>query len=377
MAMKHERSFLELNRDIIQGNAGGRVLWQPRIDCWYFDRIFSNGTLDGKYAGMSRLELYKELGCSSRVYEYNGCIVSYDDEPVTRRSEKISALETRVTYETPVGTVTKVDRSNTSNPGVYSAEWLAKNEDDVKVLIWLENNTRWKWNQEHWDKIKCEYGELGLPCIFVTRISIQKPIVETMGIESTIFGLCDYPETMEEYFDAIENNAMRMIDVICESPLEWINFGDNIHGGVISPALFEKYVLPAYLRRNEVLHKAGKWTFAHWDGDCKPLLKFARSCGLDGIEAITPVPQGDVTIDEIKEALGDEVFLVDGIPAILFDETYPVELLIETTKKLIEKFAPKLILGISDEMSSTGDIERVRIVKQMVDEYNAEIDRNE
>jgi len=370
MEMSYEKSFLELNRDIIRGRAGGRVLWQPRIDCWYYDRIFKNGTLEGKYAGMSRLELYKDLGCSARVYEYDGCIAQYDAEPVIRRTERLSEREVRTTIETPVGTLTKVDRSNTSNPGIFAQEWLAKNEDDVKVLIWLENNTRWRWNQEHWDRTKKEYGELGLPAIFVTRISIQKPFIETMGVESTIFGLYDFPDTMEEYFEAIENNAMRMIDVICDSPIEWVNFGDNIHGGIVSPQLFEKYIQPAYLRRNEVLHKAGKWTYAHWDGDCKPLLKYARSCGLDGIEAITPVPQGDVTIDEIKEALGDEVFLVDGIPAILFDEVYPVELLIETTKELIEKFAPKLILGISDEMSSTGNIERVRIVKNIVDKYN-------
>ena len=37
---------------------------------------------------------------------------------------------------------------------------------------------------------------------------------------------------------------------------------------------------------------------------------------MDGIEAITPVPQGDVTLEEIKEGLGDEMYLIDGIPAI-------------------------------------------------------------
>jgi hypothetical protein len=179
---------------------------------------------------------------------------------------------------------------------------------------------------------------------------------------------------MEEYFEAAEGSVMRMIEVINESPLEWINFGDNVHGGVLSPRLFEKYVLPAYLRRNEALHKAGKFTFAHWDGDCKPLLKFANKCGLDGIEAITPVPQGDVTIDEIKEALGDEVYLIDGIPAILFDDIYPEELLLDTVKELIDKFAPRLILGISDEMSSTGNIERIKLVRDYVDAYNASIE---
>jgi len=46
------------------------------------------------------------------------------------------------------------------------------------------------------------------------------------------------------------------------------------------------------------------------------------------------------------------------------------EPLINQTKKIIDLFAPKLILGISDEISSTGDIERVKIVGNMVEEYN-------
>ena len=92
---------------------------------------------------------------------------------------------------------------------------------------------------------------------------------------------------------------------------------------------------------------------------------------MDCIEAITPRPQGDVELEEIKEALGDEMFLIDGIPAVLFDDYYPESALVEFTHKIIEMFAPRLILGISDEISSTGNIERLRAVARIVDEYNA------
>ena len=57
----------------------------------------------------------------------------------------------------------------------------------------------------------------------------------------------------------------------------------------------------------------------------------------------------------------------------MFDEIYPEEALIEQTKKVIELFAPKLILGISDEISSTGNIDRIRLAGRIVDDYNAGI----
>jgi hypothetical protein len=65
------------------------------------------------------------------------------------------------------------------------------------------------------------------------------------------------------------------------------------------------------------------------------------------------------------------MFLLDGIPAVFFDETYNEQTLIDCAKRCIDLFAPNLILGISDEISSHGEIERVRIVGEIVDEYNA------
>ena len=67
------------------------------------------------------------------------------------------------------------------------------------------------------------------------------------------------------------------------------------------------------------------------------------------------------------------MWLLDGIPAIYFDETFDEQTLINCTKECIDLFAPSLILGISDEISATGDIERIRLVGQVVDDYNASL----
>lgn len=103
-----------------------------------------------------------------------------------------------------------------------------------------------------------------------------------------------------------------------------------------------------------------------------PTTQFYRETGLDGIEAITPIPQGDITLEEAKKGLGD-MFLLDGIPAVYFDEIFPVSALKDCVQKLLDLFVPHLVLGISDEISSTGDIERIRIVNDLVNEYNAKV----
>jgi hypothetical protein len=253
-------------------------------------------------------------------------------------------------------------------------KWWISDVEELRVATWRAENTRWTFDAERYRKGVREYGDLGAPTMHMPRVNIQDFYINTTGVEQAVYMLADHPEEVEAYFAALDLSHDRLIDVLCDSPVEIINYGDNLHAGTLPPAYYEKYVQPAYQRRGEKLHAAGKFVHSHWDGDCKSLLPFARTSALDGIEAITPVPQGDVTLEEVKEALGEEVFLIDGIPAVYFDAYYPVSVLEECVHRILELFAPRLLLGISDEISSTGDIERIRVVSRIVEEYNAQFD---
>ncbi len=366
-----ETDYAALHRAVAFGKAGGRIIWQPRIGCWYDDKIFSGEGLPAPYAGMSPVEVYESLNVSPRLYHYNACFRAVEDPNVRFEVERLNATDTKHTIVTPIGIQTEILRSSPSSPHERHVKWQISSEDELKVAIWRAERRTWQWDEEAFKAVSDEWGNLGAPTMFMPRVNIQDLYINTMGIESAVFALYDYPDTMKAYFHALDESHDRLIDLINESRIEIINFGDNVHAGTLPPKLFAEFVLPAYQHRCQRLHTAGKFVHAHWDGDVKPLLPYAQETGLDGIEAITPVPQGDVTLEEVKAALGDRMYLIDGLPAIYFDKTYSVETLEECTRRIIELFAPKLILGISDEISSTGDIERVRLVSRIVDEYNA------
>lgn len=213
-------------------------------------------------------------------------------------------------------------------------------------------------------------GDNGAPTMYICRTPIQEAFVETMGVENTIYALHDSKDIVERYFDAKEESNLKLIREINKSPIRIINYGDNIHCGITSPQLFERYILPVYERRYPILKGEGKFIHSHWDGDVAAILKYAQKSFLDGIEAITPFPQGDVSIEQIKEALGDDMILLDGIAAILFEDYYHISKLEEQVCELIEKFAGRLIIGISDEMPSRGNIERVKFVRDIINKYN-------
>jgi hypothetical protein len=367
---------LDLNKfhlDVVKGKAGGRIIWQPRILCWYTDKLFAGEKLPEPYEGKSLPDIYRELGCSNRNYDFNGCFRTKEDQRIKRFNRKLSETEIEHVIQCPKGEITCITQKVSSSPHHLMKKWWIENEEDLKVQMWIEANRDWYFDHNFYNEMNKVWGDLGAPTVFIPRVNVQRLYIDLMGVENAIYALTDYPELVEEYFKVIDEDDEKLIKVINESPIDIINFGDNVHSGTLSPYFFEKYVLPSYQKRTELLHKADKFTYAHWDGDTKPLLKYAKHTGLDGIEAITPKPQGDVTIEEIKEGLGDDLFLIDGISAVLFDDMFPEEELIEQTEKLIKLFAPKLILGISDEISSTGNIERIKLVEKIVDDYNARI----
>ena len=105
--------FAKLHEDVCFGRAGGKIIWQPRIDCWISDRMFADGELPGIYKGMSKADIYRELGCSARVYEYNDCFQPVYDDTIRVSSKTEGEYHTNI-IETPVGTVTQVLKSTPS-----------------------------------------------------------------------------------------------------------------------------------------------------------------------------------------------------------------------------------------------------------------------
>ena len=85
------------------------------------------------------------------------------------------------------------------------------------------------------------------------------------------------------------------------------------------------------------LRKAGIYTHIHIDGYCHSLLKYLKDFAFDGYEALTPRPQGDVSLEQIKDHIGNQV-LLDGIPAVMFLPTFSREELMQTTEKIVDSF---------------------------------------
>jgi hypothetical protein len=324
-----------------------------------------DGQVPGRYRGMSMIEVYDDLGASPRyATEVLGLlafrpIIDPQQVKITARSDGPNLT---VVQETPLGTI-----QETTTYG-HGTEYPVKSPRDMRVMRFILEHTRFDFDTQAFRAADAAFGERGVVQEYIPRSPLQRLIINFMGLENTIYALNDYPHETHDLMKAIDACDDQMYEAIGDSPIEILNFGENIDAALDSPRLFRQYLIPHYEGRVGQLHKQGKFCHIHMDGTLKPLLPLIKETPFDGIEAATPLPQGDVTLEEIKEALGDKI-LLDGIPAVYFLPEYPTEELEACARRILEMFSPNLILGISDELPPPAEIERVRLVAEIVERF--------
>jgi len=353
------------------------VVWQPRLEHWY-NVNRGRGTLPSRYVHTSLLDLYRELGASVRYYYGESGDIS---SPKTylrfeyfggASVEEVHEGEViHVFFRSPIGELYGKKGLGEWGYSWHYLEHPVKKIEDLDILQYIVTHTRYRFDHEFYHSAYQALGDLGSIQFYWERSPFQRLFLQYAGIDTTVAFLYDYPERLREYLKAAEEAEDALYEVLVDCPVQILNFGENIDGRFDSPRIYEEYLLPYYEKRVAQLHRAGKFCHIHIDGAVRPLLAYLKAGGFDGIEGLTPLPQGDVSLEEIREAMGDDLILLDGIPMLYFLPEYPIEELIECTEKVLCLFAPRLILGISDEISPPGDIERVRIVTEIVERWNA------
>ncbi|MCS7254044.1 MAG: uroporphyrinogen decarboxylase family protein [Armatimonadota bacterium] len=361
-------SFCQMTLNVFACQPISHVLFQPRIEPWY-DWHKRFGKLPKRYEKASLLEVFDDLKVSMRyVHYYTGqpdpVVVSYSERVKIHR--QFSASEGTVIYETPYGELVECHKL-TVDGSWRKVEFPVKSVDDLRKLRWLYANMTYSFSVENFMQGSNFMGERGEPQFWVPKSPYQALAQIWMRLENLIYALADYPDEVEATMKAIDDSYDRLYEEIVNSGVvKIVNFGENIHDQLLSPKYFERYLVPFYEKRSNQLRKHGIFTHIHIDGYFKTLLPYLKHLPFDGYEALTPKPQGDVELEEIKEYIGDKV-LIDGIPAIMFIPPFTRDELMATVERIVKLFHPRLILGVSDEVPQGGGeeaIERVRMVSE-------------
>lgn len=353
-----------MNLAVFRGEPIPHPLFQPRIEPWLaWNKQFGN--LSPKYRDMTIVELFDDIGASMRYIDYytgQPGPLGMRWKPEVKTWDQTTENESIRYVETPYATLRQ--RSiKTVDDTWREVEHLVKSVDDLRGLQWLMARTEYTFSPETYKDAQRFFGERAVPQFYLPKSPYQALAQTWMSLPDLVYALADEPGEVEGAMKAIDDAYDGLYEQLCASEVQILNLGENLHEQLFSPRIFDDYYLPWYHKRVEQLHRAGIFMHIHIDGYFHGLLPRLKELPFDGLEALTPEPQGDTTLEEMAEHIGDKV-LLDGIPAVLFMETYTEDQLMACVEKIVKLF-PRLILGVSDEVpEGQGEhaIERVRLV---------------
>jgi hypothetical protein len=361
-------TYKQMNRRVFRGEAIPHVLFQPRFEPWYaWHQQF--GTLPESLRGLSLRAVYDRVGASMRYLHY------YTDQP--------DPIEQRFTSDVHITEQHRGDdrlrRFDTSHGPLFETlrltvdrtwrtiEFPAKRPEDLPALRWLLERRTFTFNPDSFRAGARFLGDRGEPQFWVPKSPYFALAQQWMKYPDFVFALADRPREMEDIMTIIDDSYDPLYDQLAASGLvHIINFGENIAMAYLSLRYFERYCLPWYEKRAAQLRRARIFTHIHIDGHFRPLLPYLAHLPFDGLEALTPTPQGDVALEDLHQHIGDTI-LLDGIPAVLFLDHHPREELQACTERVVQLFHPRLVLGISDELPEAGGDESFQRLQWVAD----------
>ena len=362
-------TFRDMNLNVFRGESTPHVLFQPRIEPWYeWHRKF--GVLPESYTGLRLPDLFDQLQISMRYVHYHTGVSSpivCGYSPEVEIHERLGDRDGSRSYSTPYGDL--VERLRQTQDLTWRVvDFAVKSTEDLRKLRWLYSQTVLTFSAESFLIGNSFVGQRGVPQFWVPRSPYQSLALQWMRLEDLVYALADDRAEVEHTMRVIDDSYDQLYEQITsDGRVQIVNFGENLHDRRLSPRYFERYLIPFYDKRANQLRQAGIFTHVHMDGYFRSLLRYLRDLPFDGLEALTPLPQGDVSLEEIREHIGEKV-LLDGIPAVLFLPTYSREDLMETVERVVQLFHPRLILGVSDEVPEGAEEEAMTRVA-MVSEW--------
>lgn len=356
---------------LLQGKPADKVPWFGDLDYWAHSLI-KRGQ---KPADFIRTDTYMNWHRSLNVGYYlqghfpfkeiyHDCEVSIWTEGNCRYRKVV----------TPYGELQECWEYSDETFSEAPVEYLLKSEEDIPAMIYMYDHVSYEPDYDFAQKRKQQVGDLGACLCYLPKSPFMHLVALEAGILTVTLLAYSVPDKFEKLLKSMRRAFDQAAQISLDSPAELLMIPENLSAEMVGNTFFELYMKDYQTEWTTRIRKAGKYSFIHMDGTLKGLLKQESLVGFSVLEALTPSPVGDMSIQEMIPLLEESKSIFwGGIPGVYFtphisDEEFERHV-IETLK--IMRSIPRFVLGVADQVPPDGLEYRVKRVSELVEEYGS------
>jgi len=352
---------------LLKGQQPDRVPWFGDLDYWISSQT-SRKTLPARYAGDGYFQLNRDLGVGFYLQGFCPFKTTWGD--VRLAVERRGGRQIK-TIRTPKGDLTEIQQYLP-----VSCSWgIVKHAvDTVDDLPAFRHYIRQQAYEPTYDEIarrQTLVGDNGVVLCYTPRSPFMQLLTTYAGVENLVYLLADAPDEMAELLDLMESRYNQAAELTVASPAECVMIPENLSSEVVCCTYYQAFLRPYEARWVRQIRQAGKFSFIHMDGTLRGLVQEVARTGFDVIEAVTPLPSGDLAMADLIARVPGPTILWGGLPGVLFTpaasdgdfQSHVIAML-----RLMRR-EPRFVLGVADQVPPDGLIERVRSVAGLCDRY--------
>lgn len=354
---------------VLDGVRPDRTPWYADMG-YYHHYLAQTDRLTPEWGGEAGyFNMCRDLKCG--VMYYGRCPLKIHQGGGVEFASRTYGDTTYSQYMTPIGAISQTTVYSRKSYSGGITKHFVETIEDLRVMCHICENMRYEADFAPYERIRELMGENGvifnIPPICVS--AVQKLVTRWSGVENLVNVMAGDIEEFDEIIERIQEADSPIYDIVCDFGERYVEFCDNLSSEVTGRRIFEKYNMPYYKKLTDKLHKAGKKVGIHIDGTLSPCLSLLPQCGFDLAESVTPAPVGDIGLEDLRPAVGDDFIIMGGLPGALFSERYSEQYFDDYLKQLakISKPGEKFIIGAADQVPPDAVIGRMRKVREMVE----------
>jgi len=190
--------------------------------------------------------------------------------------------------------------------GEWRQEYLIKGLRDYVIMKRAMEDTLISATVEYFTHKDALAGDNGITVAQMERTPFQRIQIDLAGLERFSLDIAvEQPELME-LLELMNGQKLEEFRAIRALPIEHIKLWENLSVETIGPLLYRRHLVPVYREILDILDGSGKKLQVHYDGQLNVISDDVALLGFDGIDSLTPPPEGDMTIAQARRLWPDK-----------------------------------------------------------------------
>jgi hypothetical protein len=192
--------------------------------------------------------------------------------------------------------------------GEWRQEYLIKSAEDYRIMARAWEDVGLTLSDEAFRASEAAVGDNGITVAQLDRTPFQKIQIDYAGLERFSLDLAGRAPELLALIAQMNEIKLREFELARGSTAEHIKLWENLSIETMGPRHFRTHLVPLYHRIFDTLDGAGKRLQVHYDGKLRVIAADVAALPFDGLDSLTPPPEGDLTTAEARRLWPDKFF---------------------------------------------------------------------